>query len=90
MNSTRCATSLAIARRIASRTSGTRSAIDNGSPRRNRRRDRAGRGIRRQDLALNVERDDRLRQPCQHRFEEWHLLQRRAPVDDRLDQGGGG
>ena len=83
MNSTRCGTSLAIARRIASSTSGTRSASDTGSPRRSAGATARAGAFARQDLALDVERDHRLRQPGQHRFEQRHLLDvdrcRRSP-----------
>ncbi len=48
-----------------------------------RRRDRPRRRVRRQDLALNVERNDRLRETGQDRFEGREQLGRRAAIDRR-------
>ena len=84
MNSTRCGTSLAIARRIASRTSGTRKRERHRLAAAQRRaRPRAPARSAASDLALDVERDDRLRQTGQDRVEKRQLLHGGAAIDDR-------
>ncbi len=69
-NSTRCGSRRLVARRIASTSSGMRSAISAGSPRRKRRRNRAGRLVEGDHPPVAVEHDGGIVQSADQRLDQ--------------------